>query len=89
MNKYFELLSVFVDLAISHRTPMGFNFPPLGIDVSTNSLELHWAVHYKHNTLRFTSEIGPDESDYIFSKIANHITSVDTMKLGGQNVAKS
>lgn len=87
MNKYFELISVFIEAAISHRVPMGFNWLPLGIDVTTNSLELRWAVHYKHNTLRFTSDIEPGEEDYIFSKITNHISSVDSMKSGGQNVA--
>lgn len=58
MNKYFELISVFIE-----------------------------AAHYKHNTLRFTSDIEPGEEDYIFSKITNHILSVDSMKSGGQNVA--
>lgn len=42
MNKYFELISVFIE---------------------------------------------PGEEDYIFSKITNHISSVDSMKSGGQNVA--
>lgn len=60
----------------------------LSIDVSTNSLELRWAAHYKYDTLRFTSDIEPDEEDYIFSKIVNHISSVDSTKSGGQNVAQ-
>ena len=89
MNKYFELISAFIEAAISYRVPMGFNWSPLGIDVTTNSLELRWAVHYRHNTLRFTSDVEPGEGDYIFSKITNHISSVDSTKLGEQNVAKS
>ncbi len=88
MNKYFELISSLIGAAISHRTPMGFNWAPLGIDVTTNSLELRWAVHYKHNTLRFTSDIEPGEEDYVFSKIANHISSIDSAEPGGQNVAQ-
>lgn len=89
MNKYFELLSAFIDAAISYRTPLGLTWAPLGIDVTANSLELRWAVHYKHRTLRFTSDVGPDEGDYIFSEIANYISLVDSMELGGQNVAQS
>lgn len=88
MNKYFELLSSFINAAISHRTSMGFNWAPLGIDVTTNSLELRWAVHYKHKTLRFISDVGPDEGDYVFTRVINHITLVDSTELGGQNVAK-
>ena len=86
-SKYFDLLTAFISAAISHRSSMGFNWSPLGINVTTNSLELRWAVHYKHNTLRFTSNVEPKEEDYIFSKIANHISSVDSTKPGGQNVA--
>ena len=83
VNKYLDLLSSFIDAAISHRTSLGFNWAPLGIDVIANSLELRWTVHYKHKALRFTSDVGPDEGDYIFSKIINHISLVDSMELGG------
>lgn len=80
--KYFELLTSFIGAAISYRVPMSFNWLPLGIDVTTNSLELRWAVHYKYNTIRFTTDVGPDEEDYVFNRIANHISTINAMKHG-------
>ena len=65
-NKYFELLSPFIDAAISHRAPINFNWASLRIDVTANSLELRWTVHYKHKALGFASDVGPDEG-IIFS----------------------
>lgn len=78
MNKYLELLIVFIGKAISHRVSMGFTWTPLAIDVSTNSLELKWAIHYRYKTLRFSSDIEPGEADYVLDKIENFIISIDS-----------
>lgn len=83
------LIEHFVSYMISNRKHGGFNFDEFSLNVYTNSPELRWVVHYKFNTLRFTSIIEPGEGDYVTDSIYNHIRHIDSAKGHDTNVAQS
>ena len=65
------LIDAFMDLGWSMREPLNIMFNKTFITADpVSSTETRWCIRNEANSHYFTSEIGPDEYDYIVDELS-------------------
>lgn len=72
-----DLLDCFISEAISYRHEMGFSWGDLTVNARPDLDVLKWNIRYKTFHKYITSEIYPDESNYVYNSIIDHIRNID------------
>ena len=72
----FNILDALYELGWSNRNTLNINFNDVFITATPiSSTETRWHIRTNEGATHFTSEIGPDEYDYVSNKIYSHFNS--------------